>query len=115
MELLDAARSSDVPLLPGAATPSEMMAMIEEGYEVLKFFPAEQVGGAKLLKSVAPVFPQLRFCPTGGVSMANVGEYFALANVVCVGGSWVAPKDKVAAGDWSAIEALAREASALRG
>ncbi|MEX6508382.1 bifunctional 4-hydroxy-2-oxoglutarate aldolase/2-dehydro-3-deoxy-phosphogluconate aldolase [Jiella sp. M17.18] len=114
MELLDAAKDSDVPFLPGAATPSEMMAMMQEGYEVLKFFPAEQVGGAKLLKSIAPVFPALRFCPTGGISMDNVGSYFALPNVVCVGGSWVAPKDMVASGDWAGITQLAKEASALQ-
>ena len=115
MEVLDAARSSQVPLLPGSATASEMMAMLEEGYEVLKFFPAEQIGGAGFLKSVAPVFPSLRFCPTGGVSMKNVTDYLALPNVVCVGGSWVAPKAELEAGDWAAITALAREAAALRG
>ncbi|MBO0662610.1 bifunctional 4-hydroxy-2-oxoglutarate aldolase/2-dehydro-3-deoxy-phosphogluconate aldolase [Jiella sp. MQZ9-1] len=114
VEILDAARNSDVPLLPGSATPSEMMAMLQEGYEVLKFFPAEQVGGAALLKSIAPVIPQIKFCPTGGISMKNVGDYLKLPNVLCVGGSWLAPKDKVAAGDWDAISALAAEASGLR-
>ncbi|WAP69254.1 2-dehydro-3-deoxy-phosphogluconate aldolase [Jiella pelagia] len=114
VEILDAARDSDVPLLPGSATPSEMMAMLQEGYEILKFFPAEQIGGAALLKSLAPVIPQLKFCPTGGVSMKNVNDYLSLPNVLCVGGSWLAPKDKVAAGDWAGIEALAREAAALK-
>jgi len=115
VELLDAARSSDVPLLPGSATASELMAMLEEGYEVLKFFPAEQIGGAAFLRSIAPVFPALRFCPTGGVSMSNVRDYLSLPNVICVGGSWVAPKAAVAAGDWAEITRLAREAVTLRG
>ena len=115
VEVLDAARSSQVPLLPGSATPSEMMAMLEEGYELLKFFPAEQIGGAAFLKSIIPVFPTLRFCPTGGVSMKNVRDYLALPNVVCVGGSWVAPHAELQADDWAAITAFAREASALKG
>ena len=89
------------------------MAMIQEGYEVLKFFPAEQSGGVAYLKSLAPVFPNLRFCPTGGVSPTNVSSYLSLPNVVCVGGSWVAPKDALASGDWDAITRLAKEASAL--
>ena len=114
VEILDAARDSDVPLLPGSATPSEMMAMLQEGYEVLKFFPAEQIGGAALLKSIAPVLPALKFCPTGGVSIKNVKDYLTLPNVLCVGGSWLAPKDKVAAGDWAGITELAREAAGLK-
>lgn len=113
--VLDAADASEVPLLPGAATPSELMAMIERGYEFLKFFPAEQLGGVPFLKALAPVFPKIRFCPTGGVSPANVGDYLALPNVVCVGGSWVAPADKLAAGDFAAVTELARAASRLRG
>ncbi|HEX2019724.1 MAG TPA: bifunctional 4-hydroxy-2-oxoglutarate aldolase/2-dehydro-3-deoxy-phosphogluconate aldolase [Aurantimonas sp.] len=113
MELLDAARSSKLPLLPGSATASEMMAMIEEGYEILKFFPAQQIGGAAFLRSVAPVFPSLRFCPTGGISTDNVRDYLALPNVVCVGGSWLAPKAAVAGGDWESVTRLAREAAAL--
>ena len=114
VEILDAARSSSVPLLPGSATPSEMMAMLEEGYEVLKFFPAEQIGGAGFLKSIAPVMPKLKFCPTGGISTKNVGDYLALPNVLCVGGSWLTPKDLVASGDWDAIGRLAAETAALR-
>ena len=113
IELLDAAKSSPVPLLPGASTPSELMAMLEEGYEVLKFFPAEQSGGVAYLKSLAPVFQQVRFCPTGGISMKNVRDYLSLPNVVCVGGSWVAPKDLVAAGNFDEITRLAAEAAAL--
>ncbi|WP_062228535.1 2-dehydro-3-deoxy-phosphogluconate aldolase [Aureimonas frigidaquae] len=115
MEVLDAAGAGEAPLLPGAATPSELMAMIEEGYELLKFFPAEQLGGIAYLKALAPVFQSITFCPTGGVSPANVRDYLALPNVICVGGSWVAPKDKLAAGDFAAITALAAEAAALRG
>ena len=114
VELLDAAKSSSVPLLPGATTPSELMAMLEEGYELLKFFPAEQSGGIAYLKSLAPVFQSIRFCPTGGVSMKNVADYLALPNVVCVGGSWVAPKEALAAGNFDEITRLANEASALR-
>ncbi|WP_373289057.1 bifunctional 4-hydroxy-2-oxoglutarate aldolase/2-dehydro-3-deoxy-phosphogluconate aldolase [Aureimonas endophytica] len=113
MEVLDAAKGSPAPLLPGAATPSELMAMIEEGYEVLKFFPAEQLGGVPYLKALAPVFQAISFCPTGGVSMANVRDYLALPNVVCVGGSWVAPKDVVTAGRFDEITRLAAEAAAL--
>jgi 2-dehydro-3-deoxyphosphogluconate aldolase/(4S)-4-hydroxy-2-oxoglutarate aldolase len=115
IELLDAAKDSPVPLLPGAATPSELMAMLEEGYEILKFFPAEQSGGIAFLKALAPVFQQVRFCPTGGISMKNVREYLALPNVVCVGGSWVAPKDVIAAGNFDEITRLAAEAAALTG
>lgn len=114
IELLDAAKASAVPLLPGAATPSELMAMLEEGYEILKFFPAEQSGGIAYLKSLAPVFPAVRFCPTGGVSIKNVADYLALPSVVCVGGSWLAPKEALAAGDFAAITRLASETSALR-
>ncbi|WP_185983663.1 bifunctional 4-hydroxy-2-oxoglutarate aldolase/2-dehydro-3-deoxy-phosphogluconate aldolase [Aureimonas mangrovi] len=111
--LLDAADASPVPLLPGAASPSELMAMIARGYELLKFFPAEQLGGVPYLKALAPVFQNIRFCPTGGVSPKNVADYLALPNVVCVGGSWVAPKEALATGDFAAIEALAREASQM--
>jgi len=113
-ELLDAASSSPVPFLPGAITPSEIMAVREEGYSFLKFFPAEQAGGAAFLKSLASPFAGIRFCRTGGVSAKNAADYLSLPNVVCVGGSWVAPDDALQAGDWDRIEALAREASALR-
>ncbi|WP_182085012.1 bifunctional 4-hydroxy-2-oxoglutarate aldolase/2-dehydro-3-deoxy-phosphogluconate aldolase [Aureimonas sp. ME7] len=112
-EVLDVAKTADVPLLPGAATPSELMAMIEEGYEILKFFPAEQLGGIPYLKALAPVFQTVRFCPTGGVSPKNVSEYLALPNVICVGGSWVAPKEFLAERRFDEITALAREAASL--
>jgi 2-dehydro-3-deoxyphosphogluconate aldolase/(4S)-4-hydroxy-2-oxoglutarate aldolase len=113
--LLSAAANSEVPLLPGAITPGEIMTAREAGLDFLKFFPAEQAGGVSFLKSLASPFAGIRFCPTGGVSQKNVADYLSLSNVVCVGGSWVAPDDLVAAKDWAGIEALAREASGLRG
>lgn len=112
-ELLDAARGSDIPLLPGAATASEVMALREEGYQVLKFFPAEQAGGAAYLKALSSPLAGTLFCPTGGISLKNAKDYLSLPNVVCVGGSWVAPKELVAAGDWAGITKLAEEACAL--
>jgi 2-dehydro-3-deoxyphosphogluconate aldolase/(4S)-4-hydroxy-2-oxoglutarate aldolase len=111
--LLAAANDSAVPLLPGAITPGEIMTAREAGLDFLKFFPAEQAGGAAFLKSLASPFAGIRFCPTGGVSQKNVGDYLSLANVVCVGGSWVAPDDMVKAKDWAGIETLAREAAGL--
>jgi len=111
--LLAACEEADLPLLPGAATATEAMALLERGYTVQKFFPAEASGGAAALKSIGAPIPRIGFCPTGGVSLKNAGDYLSLPNVLCVGGSWVAPADKVASGDWAAIEALAREAAAL--
>lgn len=108
--LLDACEANDLPLLPGAATATEAMALLERGYTVQKFFPAEAAGGAAALKGIGAPIPQVRFCPTGGVSLANAPGYLSLSNTLCVGGSWVAPKDLCNAGDWAAIEALAREA-----
>ena len=102
-----------VPLLPGIATATELMAGLAAGFECFKLFPANVVGGAGALKAYASPFPQAKFCPTGGVSAANAAEYLALPNVLCVGGSWVAPTDAVRAGDWGRITALAREAAAL--
>lgn len=113
-ELLAAAGGSEVPLLPGAITPGEIMTAREAGLDFLKFFPAEQAGGAALLKSLASPFGGIKFCPTGGVSAGNAKDYLGLSNVICVGGSWVAPDDLVKAGKWDAIEALAREAAGLR-
>jgi 2-dehydro-3-deoxyphosphogluconate aldolase/(4S)-4-hydroxy-2-oxoglutarate aldolase len=113
-KLLDAVDDSDVPLLPGAATASEVMTLLERGYRLLKFFPAVPAGGAKLLGAWASPLPQVRFCPTGGISLASAPDFFALPNVLCVGGSWLTPADKLAAGDWAAIELLAREAAGLR-
>lgn len=111
--LLDAAESNDLPLLPGAATPSEAMYLLQRGYSVQKFFPAEVNGGVAALKAWGAPIPQVRFCPTGGVSLGNAPTYLALSNVLCVGGSWVAPSAMVRAGDWPGIARLAAEASAL--
>lgn len=111
--LLDACEEADLPLLPGAATATEAMRLLERGYTMLKFFPAEASGGAPALKAIGAPIPQISFCPTGGVSMKNANDYLILPNVLCAGGSWVAPKDAVEAGDWKRIESLAREAAAL--
>jgi 2-dehydro-3-deoxyphosphogluconate aldolase/(4S)-4-hydroxy-2-oxoglutarate aldolase len=111
--LLSAAAGSEVPLLPGAVTPGEIMAARDAGLDFLKFFPAEQAGGVAFLKALASPIADVKFCPTGGISARNAADYLGLPNVVCVGGSWVAPDDMVAAGQWDAIEALAREASRL--
>ena len=111
--LMDAALDADLPMLPGAATATEAMALLERGYDTLKFFPAEASGGAAALKAIGAPIPRIGFCPTGGVSLSNARDYLALPNCLCVGGSWVAPKDAVGAGDWAAVEALSREAAAL--
>jgi 2-dehydro-3-deoxyphosphogluconate aldolase / (4S)-4-hydroxy-2-oxoglutarate aldolase len=111
--LIAACEAEDLPLLPGAATATEAMALLERGYDMLKFFPAEASGGAPALKAIGAPLPQISFCPTGGVSPSNAASYLSLPTVVCAGGSWVAPKDKVEAGDWAGIEELAREAAAL--
>ena len=111
--LLEACEAADLPLLPGAATSSEVMRLLERGYRVQKFFPAETNGGAPALKAIGAPLPQVKFCPTGGVSPKNAPIYLGLSNTLCVGGSWVAPKDLIAAKDWSAIKALAAEAAAL--
>lgn len=111
--LLDACEANDLPLLPGAATATEAMRLLERGYTVQKFFPAEANGGAAALKAIGAPIPQVKFCPTGGVSLANALEYLSLSNTLCVGGSWVAPKNLVEAHDWDAITALAAQAAAL--
>jgi 2-dehydro-3-deoxyphosphogluconate aldolase/(4S)-4-hydroxy-2-oxoglutarate aldolase len=113
-ELLDAARDVRAPFLPGAITPSEIMALREEGYHTLKFFPAEQAGGAAFLKSLASPLAGMSFCPTGGISPSNAPDYLALPNVICIGGSWVAPDELVRKGAWDQIEKLASEAAAMR-
>jgi 2-dehydro-3-deoxyphosphogluconate aldolase/(4S)-4-hydroxy-2-oxoglutarate aldolase len=113
-DLLAACEAEDFPLLPGAATASEAMRLLARGYDVLKFFPAEASGGVPALKAIGSPLAQISFCPTGGVSSANAGSYLALANVLCAGGSWVAPKNLINAGDWVGIEALARDAAQLR-
>lgn len=111
--LLDAVEEAELPTLPGAATATEAMKLLERGYSVQKFFPAEASGGAPALKAIGAPLPQITFCPTGGVSVKNAPDYLALSNTLCVGGSWVAPKDLVDAGDWEGITALAKAASQL--
>ncbi|CUX81792.1 MAG: bifunctional 2-dehydro-3-deoxyphosphogluconate aldolase / (4S)-4-hydroxy-2-oxoglutarate aldolase Eda [Roseibaca calidilacus] len=111
--LLDAARVEELALLPGAQTCSEVMALLEQGYHVQKFFPAESIGGAGALKSIGGPLPQVTFCPTGGITPELAPGYLALPNVACVGGSWVAPKALMQAGDWAQITDLARGAAGL--
>jgi 2-dehydro-3-deoxyphosphogluconate aldolase / (4S)-4-hydroxy-2-oxoglutarate aldolase len=112
--LLGAAIGSGLPFLPGVATASELMAGMAAGLSAFKFFPAAQAGGVEGLKALAGPFPHARFCPTGGVNAANAASYLALPNVVCVGGSWIAPRETIAAGDFAKIEVLARKAFELK-
>lgn len=111
--IIGACEDEELPLLPGAVTATEVMILLEKGFTVQKFFPAEAVGGVSALRSLGQPIPQVKFCPTGGISLKNARDYLSLPNTLCVGGSWVAPKDKIASGDWAGIEALAREAAAL--
>jgi 2-dehydro-3-deoxyphosphogluconate aldolase/(4S)-4-hydroxy-2-oxoglutarate aldolase len=112
--LMQAFLQAPVPVLPGCATVSEAMTLATLGFPVLKFFPAEASGGVRWLKSVAAPLPQIRFCPTGGVDGGNASAYLALPNVIAVGGTWVAPAEAVAAGDFKRITALAQSAARLR-
>jgi 2-dehydro-3-deoxyphosphogluconate aldolase/(4S)-4-hydroxy-2-oxoglutarate aldolase len=112
--LLAAIRAGGLPFLPGAMTPSEVMTCREAGFTALKLFPASQAGGKGMLKALGGPFPELIFCPTGGVDPTSAAELLALPNVACVGGSWLAPEALVRQRDWAAIEALARAAAALR-
>jgi len=111
--LLDAMADTGLPFLPGTATVSEVLAVLEAGFTNLKFFPAEASGGAAFLRSIASPVPQARFCPTGGITAATAPSYLALPNVGCVGGSWLTPADALAAGDWRRVERLAAEAAQL--
>lgn len=111
--IIGACEDEGLPLLPGAVTATEVMVLLEKGFTVQKFFPAESSGGAAALKALGAPIPQVGFCPTGGIGPANVADYLGQKNILCVGGSWVAPADAVAAGDWTRIEALARTAAAL--
>ena len=113
-ELAAASRGARFPLLPGVMTPTELIAARHAGFNVLKLFPAEQAGGIDMLRALGAPFPDVLFCPTGGITRATAPDYLALSNVACVGGSWVAPGAMLAAGDWRGIEMLARDASALR-
>lgn len=112
--LIAACEDLELPLLPGAVTASEVMRAADAGFDMLKFFPAEAVGGAPALKSLAGPLPKVSFCPTGGISTQNARDYLSLPNVLCVGGSWVATDADVNAANWSAIEDRARAAAALR-
>ncbi len=113
-ELASAARGARFPLLPGVMTPTELIAARAAGFNVLKLFPAEQAGGLGMLRALGAPFPDVLFCPTGGITRATAAEYLALPNVACVGGSWVAPAAMLAAGDWGGIETLARDAAGLK-
>lgn len=112
--LLEAAEDHSIPLLPGIGTPTEAMTASEHGYTFLKFFPAEALGGAKVLKAYASPLPDIAFCPTGGIDLGKARAYLDLPNVACIGGSWVMPPEAIAAKDFARIETLAREAAALR-
>lgn len=111
--LLGAMADTGLPFLPGTATVSEVLAVLEAGYTELKFFPAEASGGAAFLKSIAAPVPAARFCPTGGITAATAPSYLSLPNVGCVGGSWLTPADALASGDWRRVTELARAAAAL--
>lgn len=113
-KLLKAARKAAIPFIPGVATASEAMRGLALGYRCFKFFPAEQLGGAPAVKALAGPLAAARFCPTGSITPEKAPAYLALGNVLCVGGSWIAPADRIRSGDWAAIEALARRAAALR-
>ncbi|MEV8564423.1 bifunctional 4-hydroxy-2-oxoglutarate aldolase/2-dehydro-3-deoxy-phosphogluconate aldolase [Streptomyces sp. NPDC051322] len=112
--LLGSMRDSGVPFLPGVSTTSEVVTLLERGITEMKFFPAEAAGGTAYLKSLNGPLPQVRFCPTGGISLSSAPSYLALPNVGCVGGTWMVPGDAVAARDWQRVEELARGAAGLR-
>jgi 2-dehydro-3-deoxyphosphogluconate aldolase/(4S)-4-hydroxy-2-oxoglutarate aldolase len=110
-ELAAAARGARFPLLPGVMTPTEVISARNAGFNILKFFPAQQADGISLLQALAAPFPDVLFCPTGGITPATAADYLALPNVVCIGGSWLAPSDMISAGDWAGIQQLARDAA----
>jgi 2-dehydro-3-deoxyphosphogluconate aldolase / (4S)-4-hydroxy-2-oxoglutarate aldolase len=114
VELLEAASSGDLPFVPGIQTASDLIACVTRGFDLAKFFPAVPAGGLAALNALAGPFPNVRFCPTGGIGQGNAGEWLANPKVVAVGGSWVAPTSDIAAGHWSVIEARAKAAAALR-
>lgn len=111
--LVEAARKSGLPLLPGVMTPSDVIAARLAGFRELKLFPAQQAGGIGMLQALAGPFSDVTFCPTGGITVETAPEFLALSNVTCVGGSWLTPKAALATGDWGAITELARRASSL--
>jgi 2-dehydro-3-deoxyphosphogluconate aldolase/(4S)-4-hydroxy-2-oxoglutarate aldolase len=112
--LIAAARDSGLPLLPGVMTPSDVIAARAAGFTELKLFPAHQAGGVAMLKAMAGPFPDVTFCPTGGITATTAPEFLELPNVACIGGSWLTPRDMVAAANWAGITALARGAAGLR-
>jgi 2-dehydro-3-deoxyphosphogluconate aldolase/(4S)-4-hydroxy-2-oxoglutarate aldolase len=112
--LLESGKSCGLPFLPGVMTPSEVIAAVAAGYDTLKFFPAAQGGGVDMLKALVGPFPGVKFCPTGGISLANAPDFLALPNVCCVGGSWITPADAIRASDWTTITRLALQAQRLR-
>lgn len=112
--LIHAASASGLPLLPGVMTPSEVMSAREAGFHQVKLFPAVPAGGVGMLNAIAGPIPDMLFCPTGGITQETAAQFLACKNVACVGGSWLTPKEALAAGDWARITALAKAASALR-
>ena len=112
--LIEAAKKSGLPLLPGVMTPSEVLAAREAGFRQLKLFPAMQAGGVGMLNAIGGPLPDVTFCPTGGISIDTASQFLACKNVACVGGSWLTPKDALLAGDWARITELAKAAAALR-
>ena len=112
--MIEAARTSGLPLLPGVMTPSEVMAAREAGFRQLKLFPAVPAGGVGMLNAIGGPLPDVTFCPTGGISIDTAPQFLACKNVACVGGSWLTPKDAIASGNWAHITELARAAAALR-
>lgn len=113
-ELAESATGPALPLLPGVMTPGELMAARDLGFDALKLFPAREAGGVGMLRAMAGPFPDMLFCPTGGVTLETAPSYLELPNVACVGGTWLAPADRMEAGDWEGITRLAEQASALR-
>jgi len=113
-ELLDAASSGALPFVPGIQTASDLIACVTRGFDLVKFFPAVPAGGLAALNALAGPFPNVRFCPTGGIGQDNASQWLANPKIVAVGGSWVAPASDIAAGNWSVIEARAKAAAALR-
>jgi 2-dehydro-3-deoxyphosphogluconate aldolase / (4S)-4-hydroxy-2-oxoglutarate aldolase len=113
-KLMKAARKASIPFVPGIATSSELMRGLDLGYTCFKFFPAEQLGGAAAIKAIGAPLPRARFCPTGSITPEKAPAYLALSNVLCVGGSWIAPAEYIRAGDWASIEAAAKRAAGLK-
>ena len=111
--LIEAAKKAEIPYLPAVATASDILIAIQHGLSYLKFFPADLNGGIKALKQFASIFPDLKFCPTGGINADNLSEYLALPNVISIGGSWLAPQTLIEKNDWKSITQLAKDALAI--